>query len=91
MNLQFCLNGFTITSWFLTQINAHLRFIANQKVLGVTLDNKLNFATRLLNITKNTNKKFNALTRVQKYMTTDQKKLIFSSFIKSQFTHCPLR
>ena len=32
-----------------------------EKVLGVTLDNKLNFATHLLNITKNTNK-FNALT-----------------------------
>ena len=32
-----------------------------EKVLGVTLDNKLNFATRLLNITKNANK-FNALT-----------------------------
>ena len=61
-----------------------------EKVLGATLDNKLNSATRLLNITKNAKKKFNALTRVQNYMTTDQKKLIFSSFIKSQFTYCPL-
>ena len=59
-------------------------------MVGVTLDNKLNFATHLLNITKNANKKFNALTRVQNYMTTDQKKLIFSSFIKSQFTYCSL-
>ena len=32
-----------------------------EKVLGVTLYNKLNFATNLLNITKNANK-FNALT-----------------------------
>ena len=32
-----------------------------EKVLGVTLDNKLNFATHLLNITKNANK-FNTLT-----------------------------
>ena len=60
--------------------------IEQGKVLGGTLDNKLNFATHLLNIIKNTNKKFNVLTRVQNYMTTDQKKLIFSSFIKSQFT-----
>ena len=28
-------------------------------MLRVTLDNKLNFATRLLNIPKNSNKKFN--------------------------------
>ena len=47
-----------------------------EKVLGVTLDNKLNFATHLLNITKNANK-FNALTWVQKYMTTNQKSLYF--------------
>ena len=32
-----------------------------EKVLGVTLDHKLNFATHLLNITKNA-KKFNTLT-----------------------------
>ena len=46
-------------------------------MVGVTLGNKLNFATKLLNITKNVNKKLNALTRVQKYMTTDQKSLYF--------------
>ena len=49
----------------------------NRKVLGVTFDNKLNFATHSLNITKNANKKFIALMRVQKYMTTDQKSLYF--------------
>ena len=37
-----------------------------EKVVGVTLDNELNVATHLLNITKNANKNFNALTRVQK-------------------------
>ena len=48
-----------------------------EKVLGVTLNNKLNFATHLLNITKNTTKTFDASTRIQKYMTTDQKSLYF--------------
>ena len=60
-----------------------LKNAKQEQVLGVTLDSKLNFATYILNITKNANKKFNALTRVQKYFTTDQKKLVFSSFIKS--------
>ena len=45
----------------------------SKKGLGVTFDNKLNFETHLSNITKNANIKFNALTRVQKYMTTDKK------------------
>ena len=60
-----------------------LKNTKQEKVLGVTLD-KFNFVTHLLNIIKNVNKKFNALTRVQKYMTTDKKKN-FSSFIKLQF------
>ena len=54
-----------------------LKNTKQKKFLDVTLDNKLSFATHLLNITKNINKKFNALRRVQKYMTTDQKSLHF--------------
>ena len=47
-------------------------------MLGATLDNKPHFATHLLNISKNANKKFNALTQVQNYVATNQKKLIFA-------------
>ena len=70
--------------------NETIKKSKREKVLGVTIDNKLNFATYLSNITKNANIKFNAFTRVQKYITTDQKKRIFSFFMKSQFTYCPL-
>ena len=70
--------------------NEALKNSKQEKVLGITLDNKLNFEMHLSNITKNVNIKLNALTRVQKYMTTEKKKRIFSSFIKSQFTYCPL-
>ena len=58
----------------------HLKKSKQEKVLGVTIDNKLNFATHLLNITKNANIKFNALTRVQIYMTTDKKKTFIFFF-----------
>ena len=68
----------------------HKKNSKQEKVLGVTIDKKLNFETHLSNITENANIKFNALTRVQKYMTADQIKRILSSFIKSQFTYCPL-
>ena len=70
--------------------NETLKNSKQEKVVGVTIDNKLSLATHLLNITKNTSIKSNALTRVQKYMTADKKKRIFSSFIKSQFTYIPL-
>ena len=70
--------------------NEFLKNSKQEKVLGVSIDNKLNFKTHLLNMTKNANIKFNPLTGVQKYMTADQKKCIFSSFIKLQFTYCTL-
>ena len=53
--------------------NETLKNSKQEKVLGVTIDNKLNFKTHLSNITKYAKFKFNALTRVQKYMTTDKK------------------
>ena len=51
----------------------HKKNSKQEKVLGVAIDKKLNFETHLSNLTKNANIKFNALTRVQKYMTTDRK------------------
>ena len=42
--------------------NESLKNIKQEKVLGVTFDNKVNFETYLSNVTKNTNIKFNALT-----------------------------
>ena len=48
-----------------------------EKVLGVTIDNKLNFATHLSNNTKNANIKLNPLTRIQKYTTTDKKNVYY--------------
>ena len=57
--------------------NENLKNSKQEKGLGVTIENKLNFATHLSNITKNVNIKFNALTRVQKYMTTAQKNVYY--------------
>ena len=50
--------------------NKTLKNSKQEKVLRVTIDNKLNFATHLVNITNSANIEFNALTRIQKYMTT---------------------
>ena len=50
--------------------NESLKNSQVEKVLGVTIDNKLRFEIYLLNIDKNTNIKFKKLARFQKYMTT---------------------
>ena len=54
--------------------NETLKNSKQENVLGVTINNKLYFATHLSNITKIANIKFNELTRVQKHITIDQKK-----------------
>ena len=61
----------------------------DEKVLGITVDNKVDLSLHLNSITKKANRKLNNLTRVQKYMTPEQK-ILTSSFIKSQFSYCPL-
>ena len=45
--------------------NETLKNSKQEAILGVTIDNKFNFATHLSNITKNVNIEFNALTRAQ--------------------------
>ena len=60
--------------------NETLKNSKQKKVLGVTIDNKLNFATYVSNITKNASIKFNVLARVQKYMTADQKTVYYLLF-----------
>ena len=57
------------------------------KVLGTTIDDKLTFTSHLGNIIKKANQKLHALSRVKCF---EQNKLIISSFIKSQFSYCPL-
>ena len=48
--------------------NETLNNSKQEKVLGVTIDNKLNFKTHLFNINKNADIKFDALTRLHKYI-----------------------
>ena len=52
--------------------NVSIKKSKEEKVQGITFDNKLDLSTYLTSITKKANKKLNALTRVQKPMTPEQ-------------------
>ena len=56
-----------------------------QKILGVTIDNKLNFKGQINELCKKTSQKIAALSRLSSYLHKSEKKLIFDSIIKSQF------
>ena len=61
-----------------------------QKNLGVTIDNKLNFKSHINELCKKASQKVAALSRLSSYLHNSEKKLIFNSTIKSQFSYCPL-
>ena len=61
-----------------------------EKLLGVTIDKNLNFNSHLSTLCKKVGQKVSALARVAKILPFDKRRLLFKSFIESQFSHCPL-
>ena len=59
-------------------------------LLGVTLDNKLNFNSHTSNICKEASKKLSALLRVGNWLNHSQKTTLINSFFCSQFSYCLL-
>ena len=66
-----------------------LKHSSHEKILGVTIDNKLSFDEHIINIFKTANKKLNALSRINPYTKQNQKEILLSSFIISQLSYCP--
>ena len=62
------------------------------KLLGICIDNLLNFDYPISQLCKKAGKKMHALTRVfkYKYKYISQRKLIANAFIMSQSSYCPL-
>ena len=60
------------------------------KLLGITIDDKLNFSEHVIKLCKKANQKLHALARISNFMGTDKLRLILKSFIESQFAYCPL-
>ena len=60
------------------------------KLLGVKIDDKLNFDTHIRYICCRAAKQISALGRLHKILSVQQKRLVYQSFIVSNFNYCPL-
>ena len=60
------------------------------KLLGVTIDFKLNFNLHISNICKKAARQLNVLKRIGKHLNKLSKLTIYYSFIMSNFSYCPL-
>ena len=61
-----------------------------EKLLGIEIDNKLNFNMHVVNLCKKASRKMHALARVTPFMNLPKKRILLNAFFKSQFNYCPL-
>ena len=76
---------------FSANINGNLiETSKSEKLLGVTLDYRLNFDEHLSKICDKASQKLSALARISSFMKIAQRQRIMKAFISSQFGYCPL-
>ena len=61
---------------------------SHEKLLGVTIDNKLSFNVHISNLCKKAGQKLHALPRISRYMNRNLKRNVMNAFIFSQFGYC---
>ena len=59
-------------------------------VLGMQIENKLNFENHIKSLCSKASQKLGALQRFSNLLDAQKKNLLFNSIIKSQFSYCPL-
>ena len=60
------------------------------EILGIKIDNNLNFNNHINLISRKAGQKLSALLRISSNLNMKQKKLLYKPIIKSQFNYCPL-
>ena len=60
------------------------------KILGVTLDDKLNFKAHIRNKCQTASCQINALKRISKFMNEHCRLSVYKSFINANFNYCPI-
>ena len=62
----------------------------NVELLGITINIDLKFDKNVNKICSNANRKLNVLSRMRSFSSARKRRIVFKSFIESQFTYCPL-
>ena len=70
--------------------NEKISSTSSVKLLGVHIDDKLNFNEHINKIYKSAGNQLNALIRVKPFLGLKEKEVLVNSFIHSNFNYCPL-
>ena len=60
------------------------------KLLGLTIDDKLDFTEHVTNLCKKASQKLHALSRIAPFIRSEKLQLLMKVFVNSQFNYCPL-
>ena len=61
-----------------------------KEILGIRIDNNLNFNDHIKSTCRKAGQKLSALLRISSKLNMEKKKVLYKSLIKSQFNYCPL-
>ena len=70
--------------------NSVVEFTLSVKLIGIHVDDQLNFNLNINNICKFVSKELNALVRLKYLLDFEEKEVLISSFFLSNFNSCPL-
>ena len=71
------------TDEHITVDNQQIKVVSSVKLLGLQLDDKLNFNLHISN-------QLNALIRLKKFTNFEEKKILMNSYFMANFSYCPL-
>ena len=60
------------------------------KLLGITIEQHLDFKLHINSLCKSSSNKVKCLYRIRKYIDVSQAKLLFNAYIMSSFNYCPI-
>ena len=70
--------------------NEDIQIVPSVKLLGITIDNRLNFNEHISSICKSAANQLNALVRLKTFLGSNERKVLINSFVLSNFNYCPL-
>ena len=70
--------------------NKQIKSVPSVEVLGIQLDDKLNFSAHISNISKSAANHLNTLILLQKFLSFEEKKILINRCFMANLNYCPL-
>ena len=70
--------------------NQVIKSVLSVELLGIQIDDKLNFSLHISKICKSATNQLNALIRLKQFLSFHAKEVLINSYIISNFNYCPL-